>query len=338
MADPLCCTPVHTGRDQLVEEVRDWPVEAACCCSGKRHCFFPQVGAVRDQLEYLPPQPLRFIHSIFFTMVETGCGAVGLAEIGFLGCQKHIFKILNFKRRLLLGFKGMRRARFLNFQGPARFFPGAEGSESFQSSGAHPAASPVHQSIPAREGKCGEKLAARRALNRTATDNEVQCISAAHQLGTGALRSPMRSPRRLSRRGDDEWSYATDGTGQVLWYCPPGSGAEKYRNRVGLKKYWETRHRGTPYPKHFSFRAADALPNWRRVEHREEDEGGEDEGQENGGRAGSDGGGRGRGARGHGAEGNGSPAGEVRRRSWCPETLLLQVLCVPMYSVQPTRQ
>lgn len=127
-------------------------------------------------------------------------------------------------------------------------------------------------------------------------------------VGTGAIRSPMRSPRRLSRRGDEEWSYATDGTGQVLWYRPPGSGAEKYRNRVPLKKYWEARHRGTPYPKHFSFRAADALPNWRRVEHREDDEDGEDEGQ------GSGGGGRGRVARGSGAGRNGAQAGEVRRR------------------------
>ena len=133
----------------------------------------------------------------------------------------------------------------------------------------------------------------------------------------------MRSPRRLGRRGGDEWSYATDVTGQVLWYCPSG-GAEKYTNRVGLKKYWEARYPGAPYPSFFTFRAADAPPHWRRVEHREDDEDdGEDDGQENskgaasGGSAGGGSAGvRGREAHGSGAGGNGSATGEVRRRAY----------------------
>lgn len=99
------------------------------------------------------------------------------------------------------------------------------------------------------------------------------------------LQKVMLSPssrRRQSRRGGD-WTYAADGAGQVLWYCPPGGNIQVDRcgNRVALQKYFSKQ--GKPYPSEmFTFKAGDVPPSWIQVAAEAD---GEDE-QESGGSAG----------------------------------------------------
>lgn len=70
------------------------------------------------------------------------------------------------------------------------------------------------------------------------------------------------SSRRRSRRGGD-WTYGTDNTGQVLWYCPPGGNIRNDRcgGRVHLQEYYKKK--GQPYPSEmFTFKLEDVPPTW----------------------------------------------------------------------------
>lgn len=97
--------------------------------------------------------------------------------------------------------------------------------------------------------------------------------------------SPSSGGRR-SRRSAAVWTYATDRTGQVLWYCPPGGSEDKRcRNRLEIQDYWKKQYGSTtsiPY-RHFTFKKKDVQPYWKSVNADTGRDDESDEGQERNG-------------------------------------------------------
>lgn len=82
-----------------------------------------------------------------------------------------------------------------------------------------------------------------------------------------------RHPRKGSEAGQG-WTYATDGNGRVLWYCPIGGGEEdRCANKPMLMAYWKRQHRNDRVPPHFNFKEKDVPRYYKSVCVVEEDVG-----------------------------------------------------------------
>lgn len=81
------------------------------------------------------------------------------------------------------------------------------------------------------------------------------------------MRSPVRRVRRSSSRGHAGWTYASDGKGQVLWYCPPDGGKnDRCGSKPQLIRYWAQSGSKPPKDDHFTFKTADAPLHWKKIE------------------------------------------------------------------------
>lgn len=81
------------------------------------------------------------------------------------------------------------------------------------------------------------------------------------------MRSPARRVRRSSSRGHAGWTYASDGKGQVIWYCPPyGGEADRCGSKVQLFRYWAQSGSKPPKDDQFTFKTVDAPRHWKKIE------------------------------------------------------------------------
>ncbi|CAN0494363.1 unnamed protein product, partial [Ectocarpus sp. 12 AP-2014] len=81
------------------------------------------------------------------------------------------------------------------------------------------------------------------------------------------MRSPVRRVRRRSSPGHAGWTYASDGKGQVLWYCPPDGGKnDRCGSKPQLIRYWAQSGSKPPKDDQFTFRTVDAPLHWKKIE------------------------------------------------------------------------